>query len=1055
MLKFQKNILLLSCLLIFSSLLFSAYLRDYPMDLRQPDGTSVVLFATGDEYYNWLHDKDGFTARQNDDGWYVYLNLDERGELVFTDLVVGRDNPSDRSLSPGINISAERIGAIRDSFQSHLSEIDSGRAPSTGTINNLVIFIRFADQTEFGQNLSTYSSMFNGTTGNTMQNYFLEASYNQLNISTTFYPTPSSMVVSWQDTAHTRAYFSPYNATTNTIGYQNDTQRREREHTLLVQAVNGVSSQIPAGLNLDGDNDGKVDNVCFIIKGGTDAWASLLWPHRWSLYTYTVNINGKRVYDYNFQLSEHLASSGNGVLCHEMFHSLGAPDLYHYTSNGITPVGYWDLMEYNYNPPQHMGAYMKWKYGHWIPSIPVISAGGTYTLNSLTSSTGQVFRINSPNSTSQYYIVEYRKKTGTFENSLPGSGMLIYRINTAANGNAQGPPDEVYVYRLNGTPTVNGTVTSATFSSETGRTSFNNTTNPYCFLADGTLGNISISQVGSSAGTAITFHVTLDNAPLNLTGSSAGGTISLAWDAPMSGTPTGYKVYRNGSFLANSAATTYCDANVTIGTTYSYHVTAMFSNPTSESSPSNSVQVTATDMVQLTIGTETTTNKGLPMEPNYAYTYSQSIYLQSQLNIPGSTITRLAWRFNGNSVWTDNIKIYMGHTSLTAFPNNTSWIPLSGLTQVYDGTITTCSSAGWIELVLDTPFYYNNTQNLVIAVDENTAGAHTNSDEFYVSAVTGNRSLHYYSNSINPDPASPPVSGNTLLLKAFVPNVQLTFSSSPIFSVTPTAVSFGTVYTGTQNSQTVRVTNAGSGSLIISAINLSNGQFSLSGLPTFPRTLTNQQYFEFTVHYNPQTAASNSANLNITDNLSRTVRVIPVSGTAVVPPQISVSPMSYATTISIGETTTRTFQISNTGGQMLNYSIQLSGNPAWLSLSSASGSVAPGQNQSVVLSVLAQNLTAGVYQVTMTISSNAPAAPTLQIPIQVTVISTIPTPAISINSQGISLTWGIIPNAIAYRIYKSSSPTGEFTPVSTVVFPSYTDTSNNNQRFYRIVALFE
>jgi M6 family metalloprotease-like protein len=69
-----------------------------------------------------------------------------------------------------------------------------------------------------------------------------------------------------------------------------------------------------------------------------------------------------------------------------MFHSLGAPDLYHYSYDGLQPVYTWDVMETNLNPPQHMGAYMKYKYGEWITSIPVITSSGTYTLNPLTSS---------------------------------------------------------------------------------------------------------------------------------------------------------------------------------------------------------------------------------------------------------------------------------------------------------------------------------------------------------------------------------------------------------------------------------------------------------------------------------------------------------------------------------------------------------------------------------------------------------------------------------------------------------------------------------------------
>ena len=546
-----------------------------------------------------------------------------------------------------------------------------------------------------------------------------------------------------------------------------------------------MSSQIPSNLNVDGDGDGWVDNVCFVIKGGTDAWANLLWPHRFCLYSQYAYINGKRVYDYNFQLSDHLTTSGVGVLAHEMYHSLGAPDLYHYNSDGISPVGSWDLMCNNTNPPQHMGAYMKYKYGNWISAIPTLSASGTYTLNPLTSSSGQAFRINSPNSSNQYFIVEFRKKTGTFENSVPGSGMLVYRINPGVNGNAGGPPDEVYVYRYNGTPTANGTVTAATFSTETGRTAFNNTTNPYCFLADGTLGGLSISSIGSSAGNTISFNVSLSNMPLNLTGESNAGAVNLAWQPPLAGTPSSYKIFRNNVQVGTSPNLNYTDTNVSTGNTYSYFAKAVFSNPPSESAPSNTVNVTVNNMTTLIIGTEFITGKSLPFEPYYGYSYSQSIYLQSQIDTPGATITKLAWQFNGNSVFTDAIKIYMGHTNLTSFANSTSWIPLSNLTQVYDGNITTSLTAGWIELTLDTPFSYNNTQNLVVAVDENTPGYHNSADEFYCTATPDSRSLMFYNNNINPDPASPPTSGVFLNVRPYFPNLKLTMTAVNYIAPSP------------------------------------------------------------------------------------------------------------------------------------------------------------------------------------------------------------------------------------------------------------------------------
>ncbi len=481
----------------------AAYINKIAVKVDQPDGTTLELFASGDEFHNWLHDAEGFTIiRDPQTGWLCYA-VKNGDDVAAGTLIAGRDDPRGQGLVPGINISESLYKQRRQERFAMPAERD---APTTGTINNLVIYIRFSDETEFGQLNSVYDGWFNSST-NSQKNYYLQASYNQLTVNTHFYPAPSGgYVVSWQD-SHPRAYFQPYNVTTNPTGYDGDTERRLREFTLLQNATNGVSAQIPSSLTIDSDNDGRVDNVVFVVKGTAGEWASLLWPHRWSLYDRYVYINGKRVYDFNFQLQDFLADRGVGVICHKFFHTLGAPDLYHYTSNGISPAGAWDLMNSDQNPPQHMTAFMKYKYGDWIASIPTLSADGVYTLNPLTSATGQAYRINS-NNPNQYYVVEFRKKTGTFESSVPASGILVYRIDTSCgNGNADGPPDELYIYRPGGTTTVNGTVNSANYSLETGRTAINSTTNPTPFLQDGSAGNLFICEIGSSAGSTMSFRL--------------------------------------------------------------------------------------------------------------------------------------------------------------------------------------------------------------------------------------------------------------------------------------------------------------------------------------------------------------------------------------------------------------------------------------------------------------------------------------------------------------------------------------------------------------------
>jgi len=495
----------------------SANIENFPVEVVQPDGSVVNCFATGDEFYNWLHDEGGFTIIQNTEtGWYVY-GKKENGRILPSEYIVGKVEPESIGVEPFLLTDKEIIEAENREFKETIMMEPPGikkknaKLAISGTINNIVVYIRFSDDAEFTDATSTYTSMFNQTNANSMKQYFWEATYNQLSIDSYFYPSTSgNTVVSYQD-QQPRGYYQPYSAT-NTIGYQggnNGSQRRDREHILLRNAINAVNNSIPSNLNVDYDYDGYVDNVCFIVYGSPTGWASLLWPHMWSLYSQTAYINSKRVYRYNFQIRSHLLSSGNGVLAHEMYHTLGAPDLYHYSYDGLRPVWQWDLMERNTNPPQHMGSYMKFKYGNWISSIPEITEAGTYTLNPLTSSTNNCYKISSPNSATEYFVVEYRKKEGRFENSLPGSGLIIYRINPAYNGNASGPPDEVYVYRPNGTTTQNGQPNDAYYSQQSGRIAINNSSNPKAFLTNGSDGDLSIDQI-SDAGNTISFRVNFD-----------------------------------------------------------------------------------------------------------------------------------------------------------------------------------------------------------------------------------------------------------------------------------------------------------------------------------------------------------------------------------------------------------------------------------------------------------------------------------------------------------------------------------------------------------------
>lgn len=564
----------------------AAPIRDFPVTLVQPDGEVIKCFVSGDEYFNYYHDAAGYKIIQDPaTGYYTYA-VEKDGKFAPSQYQVNKVSPEalklPKSLTPSKTPKDTSKGLMINQFPFRTLDNTQpiANAPKTGTINNIVVFIRFSGEAGYTDPISTYSSMFNSTTtgANSMRNYFAEASYNQLTISTSFYPTQTgTTVVSYQD-GHPRGYYQPYSSTTNTIGYDlsipdnngsDPNGRTYREHTLLKNAVNAISSQVPSSLNIDGDNDGNVDNVCFIVSGRPDAWSSLLWPHQFWLFSQNAYINNKRVDIYNLQLRDMTLDSriGVGVLAHEMFHSLGVPDLYHYSqiepAKSLHPAGPWDLMDTNQNPPQHMTAYMKQRYGNWIASIPTITASGTYTLNPLTSSTNNAYRINSPNSTTEYFIVEYRRRTGTFETSLPGEGLIVYRINTALDGqgNGYGPPDEVYVYRPGGIGTANGSPDSANFGSAVASTAINDATNPSSFLSNGAAGGLNISNIGT-AGNTISFTVTIGSQPPTVSLGEALNNTLLTWtttgNANWRGqtliTHDGVDAARSGTIINNQAS---------------------------------------------------------------------------------------------------------------------------------------------------------------------------------------------------------------------------------------------------------------------------------------------------------------------------------------------------------------------------------------------------------------------------------------------------------------------------------------------------------------------
>lgn len=102
----------------------------------------------------------------------------------------------------------------------------------------------------------------------------------------------------------------------------------------------------------------------------------------------------------------------------------------------------------------------------------------------------------------------------------------------------------------------------------------------------------------------------------------------------------------------------------------------------------------------------------------------------------------------------------------------------------------------------------------------------------------------------------------------------------PVLNATPASLDYGQVNIDTTTDNTIRVSNAGNGTLTLTNLNIDNAVFALVTPPTLPLDLTEGQFVDLTVRYHPTTVGTHTANLTITDNLTRTAHSVPLSGSA-------------------------------------------------------------------------------------------------------------------------------------------------------------------------------
>jgi hypothetical protein len=194
------------------------------------------------------------------------------------------------------------------------------------------------------------------------------------------------------------------------------------------------------------------------------------------------------------------------------------------------------------------------------------------------------------------------------------------------------------------------------------------------------------------------------------------------------------------------------------------------------------------------IGSGTLQGNVNPLNTDYYYNYTQTIYKRTEMVAAGATtagtITKIRYKTVNSAIsaasggWV----VYMGHTTLDSFPSTTSWLPVNNMTEVFNQPISypnAYPANTWIELNLTTPFLWNGTDNIVVAVDENTPLGNIQWQYWQTfqasNGLTYGRALYYFSDFTNPSPFSPPEAIN---FTGNIPQIQFEFTPSETLPVT-------------------------------------------------------------------------------------------------------------------------------------------------------------------------------------------------------------------------------------------------------------------------------
>src|SRR5437763_11910906 len=322
----------------------------------------------------------------------------------------------------------------------YLRRSPTARSPAptqtTGVARILVLLIQFSDTAANPSHDGAYfDSRLNATGGSvrSVRTYYQEVSRGAL--------TPNATVIStWFTSAHPMSYYG----TDSSTGVDDANGPIYR---LVVEAVHLADPSVNFA-PFDTNGDGVVDHLMVVHAGAgqesNPGQKDLIWSHRWDVLdadpttpgSQSLTADGVQIYGYTMESEDFVI----GTVAHEFGHDLGLPDLYD-TDGSSAGAGIWDIMSlgsWNGAPagssPAHMSAWSLLRLG-WVTPTDVTTAQVGAAIDSIETS-GKVFRLSLPGTTSEYFLIENRQPIG-FDAALLGTGLLIWHVDDSQTSNDQ------------------------------------------------------------------------------------------------------------------------------------------------------------------------------------------------------------------------------------------------------------------------------------------------------------------------------------------------------------------------------------------------------------------------------------------------------------------------------------------------------------------------------------------------------------------------------------------------------------------------------------------